>query len=86
MLTLSERWTIEELSGVMHVPPGLLRRRLGFWVSQGVLKEESTDTFIVVEKQKGQQRTTGTYICTLAARCKSIASPLLTLYKLSSSL
>ena len=72
MLTLSERWTIEELSGVMHVPPGLLRRRLGFWVSQGVLKEESTDTFIVVEKQKGQQRTTGTYICTLAARCKSI--------------
>ncbi|KAL9988810.1 hypothetical protein ACROYT_G003298 [Oculina patagonica] len=51
-----ERWTLEELSGVMHVPPGLLRRRLGFWISQGVLKEESTDTFIVVEKQKGQQR------------------------------
>nr|XP_058951089.1 anaphase-promoting complex subunit 2-like isoform X1 [Pocillopora verrucosa] len=53
-----ERWTVEELSGVMHVPPGLLRRRLGFWVSQGVLKEESTDTFIVMEKQKGQQRAT----------------------------
>ncbi|KAJ7334437.1 Anaphase-promoting complex subunit 2 [Desmophyllum pertusum] len=51
-----ERWTLEELSGVMHVPPGLLRRRLGFWISQGVLKEESTDTFTVVEKQKGQQR------------------------------
>lgn len=59
MLTLAERWTVEELSGVMHVPPGLLRRRLGFWVSQGVLKEESTDTFIVMEKQKGQQRATG---------------------------
>lgn len=53
-----ERWTVEELSGIMHVPPGLLRRRLGFWVSQGVLKEESTDTFIVMEKQKGQQRAT----------------------------
>lgn len=44
----------------MHVPPGLLRRRLGFWISQGVLKEESTDTFTVVEKQKGQQRMPGT--------------------------
>lgn len=43
----------------MHVPPGLLRRRLGFWISQGVLKEESTDTFTVVEKQKGQQRIPG---------------------------
>ena len=43
----------------MHVPPSLLRRRLGFWISQGVLKEESTDTFTVVEKQKGQQRVTG---------------------------
>lgn len=59
MLILAERWTVEELSSVMHVPPGLLRRRLGFWVSQGVLKEESTDTFIVMEKQKGQQRATG---------------------------
>jgi len=56
---LLERWTLEELSGVMHVPPGLLRRRLGFWISQGVLKEESTDTFTVVEKQKGQQRIPG---------------------------
>ena len=54
-----ERWTLEELSGVMHVPPGLLRRRLGFWISQGVLKEESADTFTVVEKQKGQQRVPG---------------------------
>ncbi|XP_029197808.2 anaphase-promoting complex subunit 2-like [Acropora millepora] len=51
-----ERWTLEELSGVMQAPAGLLRRRLGFWISQGVLKEESTDTFVVVEKQKGQQR------------------------------
>ena len=57
-----ERWTLEELSGVMHVPPGLLRRRLGFWTSQGVLKEESTDTFTVVEKQKGQQRIPGNNI------------------------
>ena len=59
----SDRWTLEELSSVMHVPPGLLKRRLGFWISQGVLKEESTDTFVVVEKQKGQQRLPGTLNC-----------------------
>ena len=57
---LSERWSLEELSGVMQAPPGLLRRRLGFWISQGVLKEESSDTFVVVERQKGQQRISGT--------------------------
>ena len=59
----SDRWTLEELSSVMHVPPGLLKRRLGFWISQGVLKEESTDTFVVVEKQKGQQRLPGMLNC-----------------------
>ena len=59
----SDRWTLEDLSSVMHVPPGLLKRRLGFWISQGVLKEESTDIFVVVEKQKGQQRLPGTLNC-----------------------
>lgn len=46
----------------MHVPPGLLRRRLGFWISQGVLKEESSETYVVVEKQKGQQKIPGMLI------------------------
>ena len=59
----SDRWTLEDLSSVMHVPPGLLKRRLGFWISQGVLKEECTDIFVVVEKQKGQQRLPGTLNC-----------------------
>lgn len=68
---LLERWTLEELSGVMHVPPGLLRRRLGFWISQGVLKEETSDTFVVVEKQKGHQRIPGMLISLL----RSLAVP-----------
>ncbi|XP_032228390.1 anaphase-promoting complex subunit 2 isoform X2 [Nematostella vectensis] len=48
-----ERWQLDELSSVMHVTPGTLRRRLAFWVSQGVLREESPDTYIVMERQKG---------------------------------
>ena len=49
----TERWTLDELSSTMHVPHGLLRRRLAFWVSHGVLKEETTDNYVVIERQKG---------------------------------
>nr|XP_018898040.1 PREDICTED: anaphase-promoting complex subunit 2 [Bemisia tabaci] len=42
-------WTIDELSQVMHVPPTVLRRRIAFWQSQGLIWEASTDKFILVE-------------------------------------
>ncbi len=51
--SLSAKWTIEELSGVMQVPSTALRRKIAFWQSQGILKEESTDTFVLVEEQRG---------------------------------
>ncbi|XP_072014527.1 anaphase-promoting complex subunit 2-like [Amphiura filiformis] len=47
------KWTIEELSGIMQVPSTALRRKIAFWQSQGILKEESTDTFVLVEEQRG---------------------------------
>ena len=37
----------------MQVPSTALRRKIAFWQSQGILKEESTDTFVLVEEQKG---------------------------------
>ena len=38
----------------------MVRRHLGFWVGQGVLKEHPTDTFTVVEEQQEEARgTTG---------------------------
>ena len=43
----------------MQVPSGLLRRRLTFWVSHGVIKEEGNDSFIVVEKQQGSNKPVG---------------------------
>lgn len=47
-------WTVDCLSSAIESQPSVVRRHLGFWVSQGVLKEQSTDTFVVVEKlQKG---------------------------------
>ncbi|XP_033110113.1 anaphase-promoting complex subunit 2-like [Anneissia japonica] len=47
------KWTIEELSSVMQVPGTALRRKIAFWQSQGVLKEDKEDTFVLVEEQQG---------------------------------
>ncbi|XP_050527151.1 anaphase-promoting complex subunit 2 isoform X2 [Daktulosphaira vitifoliae] len=44
-----EEWTIDELSMKMRVPATTLRRRIGFWQNQGLLREKSFDTFILVE-------------------------------------
>ncbi|XP_038045964.1 anaphase-promoting complex subunit 2-like isoform X2 [Patiria miniata] len=47
------KWTVEELSGVMQVSVTALRRKMAFWQSQGVLREEGTDTFVLIEEQRG---------------------------------
>ena len=43
---------MESLSGVLEAQPSVVRRHLGFWVGQGVLKENPTDTFTVIEEQQ----------------------------------
>ena len=43
-------WTVDSLSSALESQPSIIRRHLGFWVSQGILKEQSTDTFAVVER------------------------------------
>ncbi|XP_041481445.1 anaphase-promoting complex subunit 2-like isoform X2 [Lytechinus variegatus] len=48
-----ERWTIQELSEKMQVPGGAVRRKIAYWQSQGLLKEESHDTFVLVEEKEG---------------------------------
>lgn len=47
------RWTVDELSGVMQMAPHALQRKMAFWQSQGLLREEATDTFVLVEDHKG---------------------------------
>ncbi|KAL5012414.1 hypothetical protein ScPMuIL_010965 [Solemya velum] len=48
------RWTVEELSNDLQMPATALRRKVAFWQSQGLLKEETTDTFLLVEEHKGR--------------------------------
>ncbi len=46
------KWTVEALSSALEAQPSAVRRHVGFWVSQGVLKEKPTDTFTVIEQQR----------------------------------
>ncbi|XP_049784564.1 anaphase-promoting complex subunit 2 isoform X1 [Schistocerca cancellata] len=50
------QWTIEELSQEMRVAPTILRRRMAFWQSQGLVREMSTDNFVLVEETVPRSR------------------------------
>lgn len=43
-------WSLDQLSEVMHVPTTVLRRKIGYWVSQGLLLETSRGTFTLQEE------------------------------------
>ncbi|XP_014299608.2 anaphase-promoting complex subunit 2 [Microplitis demolitor] len=49
-------WTIEELSEAMHIPATVIRRKITFWVSQGLLKQTSTDVFHLQEESTTKNR------------------------------
>ena len=40
------------------MPATALRRKIAYWQTQGLLKEESTDTFLLVEDHKGRSNDT----------------------------
>lgn len=44
-------WTLEELSRIMQVPPTILRKKIGFWQSYGLLVEKGNGVFHLVEEQ-----------------------------------
>ncbi|XP_076171887.1 anaphase promoting complex subunit morula [Ptiloglossa arizonensis] len=51
-----KEWTLEELAEVMHAPATVLRRKITFWVSQGLLKESSNDVFVLQEESTTKNR------------------------------
>ncbi|KAK9305145.1 hypothetical protein QLX08_003807 [Tetragonisca angustula] len=51
-----KEWALEELAEVMHAPATVLRRKITFWVSQGLLKEISNDVFILQEESSTKNR------------------------------
>ncbi|XP_015433564.1 PREDICTED: anaphase-promoting complex subunit 2 [Dufourea novaeangliae] len=51
-----KEWTLEELAEVMHAPATVLRRKITFWVSQGILRESSNDVFTLQEESSTKNR------------------------------
>ncbi|XP_076046085.1 anaphase promoting complex subunit morula [Oratosquilla oratoria] len=51
------RWTIHDLSSVTQVPKTVLRRKIAFWQTQGVLQEVEPDVFLLVEGEEGTSET-----------------------------
>ena len=54
MFCLIGDWTIEDLSIEMKMPAHALRRKIAFWQSHGLLKEEASDKFVLVEEHRGR--------------------------------
>ncbi|XP_015180363.1 PREDICTED: anaphase-promoting complex subunit 2 [Polistes dominula] len=52
-----KEWNLEELAQVMHAPATVLRRKITFWVSQGLLKEIYNDFFVLQEESSSKNRT-----------------------------
>nr|DBA21279.1 TPA: hypothetical protein GDO54_017950 [Pyxicephalus adspersus] len=48
-------WTLEELSEVLKVPVSTLRRRMTYWLQQGILREDPPGTFTVIEEEQKDQ-------------------------------
>ncbi|XP_037945697.1 anaphase-promoting complex subunit 2-like [Teleopsis dalmanni] len=42
-------WTLDELSSVIKVPPTVLRRRMRFWQTHGLIKEVSVGTYQLID-------------------------------------
>lgn len=46
-----ERWSIDELSAALRMSSTALRRKVAFWQSNGLLREESPDVYVLVEDE-----------------------------------
>lgn len=52
LFLFSGHWNIESLSRVLKAQPSVVRKHIGFWVSQGLLKETIVDEYTLVSEQK----------------------------------
>lgn len=44
-------WSVDALSTKLTCTPSTIRRHLGYWVGQGVLREDLDDMFTTIERQ-----------------------------------
>nr|XP_039257571.1 anaphase-promoting complex subunit 2-like [Styela clava] len=46
-----ETWTVEEISNEVKVSATVLKRKIVYWLQQGILKETAPDTYSIIEEQ-----------------------------------
>lgn len=44
-----DTWQLQQLSQDLQVPPTTVRKRLAFWQAHGLIKETSTDCYMLIE-------------------------------------
>ncbi|KAL7046908.1 hypothetical protein ACKWTF_002737 [Chironomus riparius] len=49
-----KEWQLDQLSTVINMPPSTLRRRIGFWQLQGLIREAKENTFILCDENHDQ--------------------------------
>ena len=50
---------MDAMSLAIESQPSIVRKHMGFWASQGILKEHPLDTFTVVERQEESKQAQG---------------------------
>ncbi|CAB3246135.1 unnamed protein product [Arctia plantaginis] len=53
-------WTIDELHQVMKVPVTILRRKITYWQSMGLIAEKSTDYYVLVDGSEANKANVAT--------------------------
>ncbi|XP_045502877.1 anaphase-promoting complex subunit 2 [Colias croceus] len=48
-------WSIDELHQIMQVPVNVLRRKITYWQSLGLISEKSPDVYVVVEESEANK-------------------------------
>jgi anaphase-promoting complex subunit 2 len=70
------QWTIEELSQVMQMSGSLLRRKISYWQSQGILREQSPDVFVLLEEGTARSGSSGRVVDHVACEDEETESAL----------
>ena len=47
-----KQWELEKLSSMMNMPQSVLRRRIGFWQLQGLIKESRENLFVLCDEDQ----------------------------------
>lgn len=47
-----KEWELEKLSSVMNMPLSVLRRRIGFWQLQGLIRETKENVFVLCDEEQ----------------------------------